>query len=88
VFESSNSWRKKCDEILPENNWNVDEKESQMGGGQKGDGRKFFFLCTAKECYQIKSDNLELVTIIKVISAAGFIAPPTFVLTEGPIPDC
>jgi hypothetical protein len=36
----------------------------------------------------MKSDNLELVTIIESISAAGSSMPPAFVLSDGPVPDC
>ena len=74
--------------IPPENHWNIDKKGIQMGGGRKNNGRKFFFMRNRKQCYRIKSDNLELVTVIEAVSAAGASIPPSFVLSDGPIPDC
>ena len=41
-----------------------------------------------KNVYHIKSDNLELATIVECVSAAGIAMLPSFVLTEGPLPDC
>ena len=52
------------------------------------DQKKYFHLKTFKRSkfYQIRSDNLELVTIIKCISPASLSIPPTFILAQGPIP--
>ena len=36
----------------------------------------------------MKSNNLELVTIIESVSAAGSLMPLAFVLSEGSVPDC
>lgn len=74
--------------IPPENHWNMDEKGIQMGGGRKNDGRKFFFMRNCKQRYRIKSDNLELVTVIEGMSAARCLLPPAFILADGPMPDC
>lgn len=73
--------------IPPEHQWNMDEKGIQLGGGRKNNGRKFIFTRRHKDRYRIRSDNLELVTIIECISAAGVMMPPTFVLKDGPKPD-
>ncbi|EGO25324.1 hypothetical protein SERLADRAFT_407756 [Serpula lacrymans var. lacrymans S7.9] len=40
-----------------------------------------------KGSYRISDDNLELVTVIEHISAAGVLMKPGFVLKEGPLPD-
>ena len=65
----------------------MDEKGLQLGGGRKR-SKKFFHLGGLKRSsfYQIQSDNLELVTIIECISAAGLSVPPAFILADGPIP--
>ena len=73
--------------ILPQHIWNMDEKGIQMGGGRKNSGKKYLFLKDKKHRYLIRSDNLELVTIIECISAAGDVVPPSFCLQEGSLPD-
>ncbi|EGO20109.1 hypothetical protein SERLADRAFT_373548 [Serpula lacrymans var. lacrymans S7.9] len=73
--------------IPPEHDWNMDEKGIQMGGGRKGDGTKYFYNRKQKGSYRISDDNLELVTVIECISAAGVLMKPGFVLKEGPLPD-
>src|SRR5712675_833887 len=73
--------------IPPEHIWNMDEKGIQMGGGRKNDGKKYIFLKGQRQKYQLKSDNLELVTVIKCISAAGEVVPPSFCLQNGRMPD-
>jgi len=67
--------------------WNMDEKGVQFGGGRKH-SKKFFHLQSLKKSkfYRIRSDNLELMTIIECISPAGLSIPPTFVLSSGPVP--
>ncbi|KAI0311471.1 hypothetical protein OF83DRAFT_1036691, partial [Amylostereum chailletii] len=58
------------DEDIPACNiHNYDEIGIQMGGGRKGTGELFFFATRDKAKYKIKSDNLELVTIIESICA-------------------
>ncbi|KAG1902383.1 uncharacterized protein F5891DRAFT_919298, partial [Suillus fuscotomentosus] len=61
----------RCNKIPPEHNWNMDEKGNQMGGGRKGDGTKYIFWIEDKERYCMYSDNLELVTILECVNAAG-----------------
>ena len=73
--------------IPPQHIWNMDEKGIQMGGGQKNSRRKYLFLKHKKQKYHIQSDNLELVTVIECISAAGKVVPPSFCLQEGSLPD-
>jgi hypothetical protein len=65
----------------------MDEKGLQLGGGRKR-SKFFFHLKSLKRSkfYQIRSDNLELVTIIECILPAGLSIPPTFILAQGPIP--
>jgi hypothetical protein len=67
--------------------WNMDEKGIQMGGGQKNDGKKYIFLKGQQQKYQLRSDNLELVTVLECVSADGGIVPPSFCLQDGTIPD-
>jgi hypothetical protein len=52
-----------------ENVYNMDEKGIQMGGGRKGKGEKFFFAIIDKSQRRLKSDGLQLVTIIEVVCA-------------------
>ena len=40
-----------------------------------------------KHRYRIRSDNLELVTILECISASGEVVPPAFCLQNGAAPD-
>ena len=74
-------------DLPPQHIWNMDKKGLQLGGGHK-QSKKYFHLKTLKRSkfYQIRSDNLELVTIIKCISPASLSIPPTFILAQGPIP--
>jgi hypothetical protein len=65
----------------------MDEKGCQMGGGRKNSGRKYIFTRGRKDRYRLRSDNLELATVIECISAAGDAVPPTFVLSDGPLPN-
>ncbi len=66
--------------VPPEHIWNMDEKGIQMGGGRKKSSKKFYFFKDQKQRYRISSDNLELVTILECISAAGENCP-TFILS-------
>jgi hypothetical protein len=54
-----------------ENVYNMDEKGIQLGGGRKGTGLKFFFAKSDMSQYKLKSDDLQLVTVIKVVCADG-----------------
>jgi len=71
-------------DIPPEHIYNMDEKGIQMGGGRKNNGRYFR---DQKNRYKIGSDNLELVTVVECISANWKSIPPSFVLSEGPLPN-
>lgn len=73
--------------IPPEHDWNADEKGIQLGGGRKRDGAVYYFMRSQKNRYRLASDNLELVTIVECISAAGRAMPPGIILKEGPEPD-
>lgn len=75
------------DGIPPEHHWNVDEKGCQMGGGRKNIGRKYIQSHDDPDCYQIHSDNLELMTILECVNASGTVMPPWFVLIKGPSPN-
>ena len=86
-FEKRKKLNDKYDGIPPEQDWNMDEKGCQMGGGRKNNGRTYFFTRTQKDRYRLRSDNLELATVIECVSAAGDAVPPTFVLSDGPLPD-
>jgi hypothetical protein len=50
---------------------NFDEIGVQLGGGRKGTGELYFFATRDKNHYKIKSDDLELVTILESICADG-----------------
>lgn len=50
------------------------------------EGKCRFFLRGQVDCYKIESDNLELVTITKCVSAAGIALLPVFVIKDGPLP--
>jgi hypothetical protein len=86
-FEKRKKLNDRHNGIPPEQEWNMDEKGVQMGGGRKNRGRKFVFGRNRKDRYRIRSDNLELVTVIECISAAGEDCPPSFILSNGPMPD-
>ncbi|THH28929.1 hypothetical protein EUX98_g5259 [Antrodiella citrinella] len=86
-FEQLAKLEEQYGEIPPNQIWNMDEKGLQLGGGRKGGKTKHFFFRKKKCRYKIRSDNLELVTVIECISAAGEVAPTTFILTDGPYPD-
>ena len=73
--------------IPPEHIYNMDEKGIQLGGGRKNNGRAYMFFRDQKNRYKISSDNLELVTVIECVSAAGTSIPPAFVLSDGPTPN-
>jgi len=73
--------------IPPDHHWNIDEKGVQMGGGRKNTGKKYIYSDGDTDRYRIHSDNLELVTIIECVNAAGAKMPPWFVHTTGPPPD-
>jgi hypothetical protein len=86
-FEKRKNLNDRYNGIPPEQDWNMDEKGIQMGGGRKNSGRKYIFVRNRKERYRIRSDNLELVTIIECVSAAGEACPLLFILSDGPMPD-
>ena len=69
----------KDNDIPWENIYNMDEKGVQLGGGRKGDGRKYFYSREERGCYMIRSANLELVTIIESCCADGTAFKPGFV---------
>jgi len=75
----------KLEKVIKENNipweniYNMDEKGIQLGGGRKGDGRKYFFSREERGCYTIRSANLELVTVIESCCADGTAFKPGFV---------
>lgn len=61
------------------NVYNMDEKGIQMGS-QKGKAEKFLFDIVDKSQYWLKSDNLQLITIIEEVCADGIhIINPCFV---------
>lgn len=75
------------DGIPPEQDWNMDEKGCQFGGGRTNNQTRYLFSVNAKERYRIHSDNLELATVIECVSAAGDSLPPSVILKDGPMPD-
>ncbi|OJA13670.1 hypothetical protein AZE42_08976, partial [Rhizopogon vesiculosus] len=81
-FDMCVALNQKHDGILPEHNWNVDEKGCQMGGGRNGDNSNFIFSKDNQDRYRIYSNNLELVTTIEYVSTAGDSIPPSFILAD------
>jgi len=73
--------------IPPKHIWNMDEKGIQLGGGQKNSNKKYLYLKNKRSKYKIRSDNLELVTVIECISAAGDVIPLSFCLQGATAPD-
>lgn len=67
----------------PENIYNVDEKGAQLGGGRKSTGVKYFHCRELREKYRKRSSELELVTIIECVSAAGEALTPGFIFSGG-----
>jgi hypothetical protein len=61
----------------------MDEKGIQMGGGRKNNGKKYCFPKLLQTKYIMKSDNLELVTVLELVSAAGAVVSPLFCLQSG-----
>ena len=65
--------------IPVENIYNMDEKGCQRGGGRRAHLRKYFMSATRRAQYQVRSDNLELITIIECVCADGSNLQPGFV---------
>ena len=86
-FKKLNEINKKYGGIPNSQIWNMDEKGIQLGGGRKQGRRKYLFMKKSKNRYKLQNDNLELVTVLECISAAGIAAPTSFVLVDGPYPD-
>ncbi|OJA20600.1 hypothetical protein AZE42_08547 [Rhizopogon vesiculosus] len=82
-FDMQKALNEKHDGIPLEHNWNVDEKGCQMDGDRKGDNSKFVFSKSNLDRYRIRSDNLELVTTIECVSAAGDSIPASFIVADG-----
>jgi hypothetical protein len=58
----------------------MDEVGIQRGGGRKNSGELFLFSSTDKARYKLKSDDLELTTILEVVCLDGSSTiPPGFV---------
>lgn len=64
-----------------ENVYNMDEKGCQRGGGRKLHSIKYFLPRTRRPHYKIRSDNLELVTIIECVAADGSSIKPGIVFS-------
>lgn len=86
-FEKRQLFNDKYGGIPPEQEWNMDEKGCQFGGGRTNNQTRFLFPVNAKDRYRIQSDNLELATVIECVSAAGDSLPPSIILKNGPMPD-
>jgi hypothetical protein len=62
------------------NIYNMDEKGIQFGGGRKNWGVKYILSRHTRSRYRTADSNLELVTVIECVSAAGERLPPGFML--------
>ncbi|KIJ52933.1 hypothetical protein M422DRAFT_94762, partial [Sphaerobolus stellatus SS14] len=69
-----------------ENVYNFDEKGVQLGGGRKNCSCQYIFAKGDMNHYVMKSDNLQLVTILEAASADGVMVPPGIVLPKGEMP--
>ncbi|KAH7310226.1 hypothetical protein B0J17DRAFT_724920 [Rhizoctonia solani] len=69
--------------IPPTNEYNMDEKGIQVGGGQKN-GQKFICGCKQHASVKLRNSNLELVTVVKCIPAKGEPLPASFILSGEP----
>jgi hypothetical protein len=58
--------------IPARNIYNMDEVGIQRGGGRKNSRELFLFSSTDKARYKLKSDDLELTTILEVCSLSGW----------------
>lgn len=70
--------------IPPTNEYNMDEKGIQLGGGKKGNGRKFICGQKQRASIRLRNSNLELVTVVECIPAKGEPLPPAFILAGEP----
>ena len=86
-FQKITNVEERFEKIPPTQIWNMDEKGVQLGGGRKQGCKKFFFQKKRQNRYKLRNDNLELVTILECVSAAGIAVPTSFVLVKGPYPD-
>lgn len=64
------------------NVWNMDEKGIQRGGGRKQQAMQYFIPRQRRPKYKLRSPNLELVTVIECVSAAGESIAPGFIFAE------
>ncbi|PCH39789.1 hypothetical protein WOLCODRAFT_67882, partial [Wolfiporia cocos MD-104 SS10] len=72
-----------------ENIYNMDEKEIQLGGGWKSNGRIFFFSQGDQQQFKIRGGSLELITVIECISANGKNIAPRLIFQGSYIdPEC
>jgi hypothetical protein len=69
--------------IKTRNVYNMDEQGVQFGGSRKRLGKKYFFARHDRARYRLRSDNLELVTIIDAVCADGSRLEPGFVFQGG-----
>jgi hypothetical protein len=67
------------DGVEERNIYNLDECGIQRGGGRKCLGRQVAFASDDAFCYQRRSENLELTTVIDVVCADGTAPVPGFV---------
>ena len=51
--------------IPASNLYNFDEVGIQLGGGRKGSPEKFFYGTTDSSKYRVKSDDLQLITVLE-----------------------
>lgn len=86
-FPVVNDHFKKLQKVLTENEipwenvYNMDEKGIQLGGGRKGTGCKYFYGREDRAQYNLRSADLELVTVIESCCADGTAFKPAFVFS-------
>lgn len=76
-FLNVNAYFKRLQTVIDENQipWenihNLDKIDIQLSEGWKNTGELFFFSTGDKTCYKIKSDDLELTTILECVCGYG-----------------
>jgi hypothetical protein len=65
--------------LTPRHIYNMDEQGIQFGGSRNRSGKRYFFGSGSGTRYRLRSDNLELVTVIDTVCADGSKLEPAFV---------
>lgn len=75
-------------DIPPENIWNWDEKGVELGGGRTGSRTKYVLSRHSRSKYKTSNADLELVTVMECVNAAGDWMPPGVVFEGQQLMKC